>query len=210
MGEGKLATQGTIGMVGDFREKLVAALAPENPKLLFYARGSKHPPYNQLPVKETLGKFCAEFLPLSPIIDPRQKPIAVVKGNFPKLAGLKHKTLSREDYPARKIVAAIENGTFDAGDYVSGLDDRIKTLFWLPELLRDPDAIYRNAHKIVAGDEVYVRVYDKMGSSVKLAFTMDLKRKGEIIRTVVITSFLTDPATAASYVKGKPLYARPK
>jgi len=197
-------------MSEDFREKLVAALAPHDPKVLFYAKGSKHPPYNELSVKESLERFRAEFLPLSPILDPRQKPISVVKNNFPKLAGLEHRTLGREEFPAREIVAAIENNTFAAGDYNAGRDDRIRTLFWLPELLRDPDAIYRNAHKIVAGDEVYVRVYDKMGSTVKLAFTMDVKKSGKVIRTVVITSFLTDPATAVSYVKGEPLYLRYK
>jgi len=60
-------------------------------------------------------------------------------------------------------------------------------------VLRDPDAIYPNAHKIVAGDEVYVRVYDKMGSNVKLAFAQDIKKHSKLISTVVITSFSADP-----------------
>ena len=106
------------------------------------------------------------------------------------------------------------NGTaryaFDVGNYEPHRDDRLRTLFWLPEVLTDPDAIYPNAHKIVAGDQVYVRVYDKMGSTVKLAFTKDVTKRGVVIQTVLITSFLTDPKTAMSYVRGQPIYQRPK
>jgi hypothetical protein len=85
----------------------------------------------------------------------------------------------------------------------------LRTLFWLPELLCDPDAIYKNAHRMVDGDEIYIRIYDKMGSTVKLAFTKDIKNNhGRVIRTVAITSFLTDPKSVVSCVRGDPLYKR--
>jgi hypothetical protein len=178
---------------------------------LFDAYGSKCPPDNELSVSDTLKKFCEEFLPLSPLIDPRDKPIHIIKTNFPKLAGLKHRTKSREEFSATQIIAAIEGGTFDLRDYNPDRDDRLRTLFWLPELLRDPDAIFLNGHKIVEGDEVYVRVYDKMGAKVKVAFTKDLRdKKGGIIRTIPITSFLTNPTRAKSFIKGDPLYVRPR
>ena len=71
-----------------------------------------------------------------------------------------------------------------------------------------PDAIYRNGHKIIAGDEVYVRVYDKLGSRVKLLFTMDIRKNGKVIRTVPVTSFLTDPDTVINFITGQPLYRK--
>jgi hypothetical protein len=194
----------------DLGEELARALGFEDYEI-FRAKGSKHPPYNTLSVAESLANFAAEMLPASPIIDPRGKRISIIERNFPKLAGLQHKTLSKKKWRATDIVAAIKQGTLDLGEYDPSRDDRLRTLFWLPELLRDPDAIYKNAHRIVEGNEVYVRVYDKMGSTVKLAFTLDIKdKKGRIINTVPITSFLTDPKTAMSYVKGKPIYEMSK
>jgi hypothetical protein len=206
--------------VGDWKEQLAAIASSMIPAeliassvdhlALFDVRGSKHPPDNELSVSETLKKFCQDFLSRSPIVDPRRKPIHIIKTNFPKLAGLKHRTKSREELPASQILAAIESGTFDLKDYNPDRDDRLRTLFWLPELFSDPDAIYPNGHKIVEGDEVYIRVYDKMGATVKVAFTKDLRdKRGRIIRTIPITSFLTYPTRAKSFVKGDPLYMRP-
>lgn len=208
--------------VGDWKEQLATIASSMTPPevivsssvdhlALFDAYGSKHPPDNELSVSDTLKKFCEEFLPLSPLIDPRDKPIRIVKNNFPKLAGLKHRTKSREELSATQIIAAIENGTFDPEDYNADRGDRLRTLFWLPELVRDPDAIYPNGHKGVEGDEVYVRVYDKMGAKVKVAFMKDLRdKKGQIINTIPITSFLADPTRAKSFVKRDALYVRPE
>lgn len=195
-------------MVGNFREALAGAFPDQEHKLLFYQNGSKHPPYNELTVAETLKRFCDEIVSAPPLRDPRGKVISIMKTHFPKLAGLKHKTLSKEDLNASGIISAIEDGSFDIGDYDPARDDRFRSLFWIPEVLLDPDAIYKNAHKIVVGDEVYVRVYDKMGSKIKLVFTLDVKQRGKIIRTVPTTSFLSDPATAVEYVRGEPLYRR--
>ncbi len=198
-------------MGSEFRELLAQVFPEAEHKLLFYAKGAKHPPYNDLDVLDSLKAFCSELLPQCPLVDPRKKSIQMVKSNFPKLADLEHLTLTRQKFSATDIVDCIENGTFSADDYRLMRKERLRCLLWLPEVICDPDAIYRNAHKIVAGDEVYVRVYDKMGSKVKLAFTMDIrdkKDKTRIVKTVVVTSFLTDPATAVSYVRGEPLYRR--
>jgi hypothetical protein len=192
----------------DLREQLAAAFPEQDHKLLFYKQGAKRAAYNELSVLETLKEFCSGLLKLSPFVDPRGKYIKIVEGNFPKLCGLVHATLSRDEFSASEIVSAIREGTFDLGDYDPVRDDRMRTIFCIPEVLTDPDAIYKNAHKIVIGDEVYVRVYNKMGSKVKLVFTMDIRQNGRVIRTVPITSFLTDPDTAVSYVKGVPLYRR--
>ena len=194
--------------MGSLREQLAAALPEHQHKLLFYKSGNTRPPYNNLSVRDSLRRFCEEVLPQCPINAPRNKIIKIVKRNFPKLAGLEHLTLTREELTASEIVKSIEDGTFDLGQYREDRDDRLRTLFWIPEVLSDPDAVYPNAHRIVAGNEVYVRVYNKMGSRVKLVFTMDITRGGRVIRTVPVTSFLTDSATAMSYVAGAPFYQK--
>jgi hypothetical protein len=194
--------------MGSLRDQLAAAFPEHRHKLLFYKTGSAHPPYNTTSVAQSLTRFCKELLPICPIAAPRGKSIQIVKNNFPKLAGLQHLTLTKAELPASDIVKTIEDGTFDLAAYKEDRDDRLRTLFWIPEVLRDPDAVYLNAHKIVAGNEVYVRVYNKMGSRVKLIFAMDIERDGQIIRTVPVTSFLTDPETAITYVTGQPLYER--
>ena len=92
-------------------------------------------------------------------------------------------------------------------DYGPQEQDRMQTLFWIPDVLADPDAIYRNGHTVVAGDEVYVKVFDKPKPQIKLVFTMD-KPAGKNIKTVPVTSFLTSRNRAIRMIKGPPLYLK--
>jgi hypothetical protein len=194
-------------MPSDFREQLVAALPEHDHKLLFYALGRKHPAYNELGVTETFAKFTEEFLPLCPLEDPLGRDIKVTPINFRKLINLKHKTLG-DDAKAWKIVEEIEQGTFDIANYELP-DDRIRTLFWVPDAITDPDAIYKNNHCSVQADEVFVSVYDKMGSTVKLTFISTFGKK-PVQRVEIVTSYLTEPHTAIKCIKGKPIYVRSK
>lgn len=194
--------------MGDLRQQLARRYPQVEHQLAFYARGSKHLPYNDKSIADTLIQFCQEFLPQCPLVDPRQKQVSIIKTNFVKLVGLKHRTLDKEDCPASQIIKRIENGTFEMGEYQIEDCSRMNTLFWLPELICDPDAIYRNGHKLIAGDEVYMRVYAKMGSRVKLVFTQDIRRGSSIVKTVPITSFLTSSAEVINFVTGQPLYRR--
>src|SRR6266704_1751354 len=147
-------------------ETLKAQLARIYP---FYGPGRKHPPYNTLSVVETYEKFKADFLPSCPLTDRLGRTIKIEKANFRKLINLKHKTLG-DQARAWKIIQELENGTFNPQDYDWAVD-RIRTLFWVPEVIMDPDAIYKNNHRVVKADEVFICVYDKGGSKVKLAFT---------------------------------------
>jgi hypothetical protein len=199
----------TRGLMGsDFADKLLDALVEGDHTQIFHARGCACPGVNRLSVQETFQKFCSEFLPLCPLVDPRGKEIRILKSHFPKLVDLEHATLDREDFPASQIVQCIENGSFNPDHYKKGREERIQMLFWIPDVVRDPDAIYLNGHKVVAGDEIYVKVYDKKGSKVKLVFTMDIRKKGKIISTVPVTSFLTNSDRALQMVKGEPLYIK--
>jgi hypothetical protein len=193
----------------DLRNEFAAACPQEDQTPAFSEKGSKHSGYNDSSMADSLQRFCDEFLPKTPLVDPRGKKISIEEGNFPKLANLEHKTLKKEDFPAFQILQCLRDGTYDPSHYINPELDRLRTLFWIPELITDPDSIYRNGHKIIPADEVYVRVYDKEGARVKLFFSMDLWRKGKVIRTIPVSSFLTDPHKVSRFITGKPLYVRP-
>jgi len=186
--------------MNDFKEKLVKALVPHDPKLIVYAKGCKHPGYNTLSVVESFHRFCKEILPLSPLVDPRGKRITIIENNFPKFLNLEPK---KQGDPARPIilVRAIKAGQFDACKY-KWEADRIRDLFWVPEVLTRPDAIYKNKHLVIDADEVYAKVYDKQGSTVKLAFVKDISPK----LCVVVTSYLTNPIRAMACFEGEPIW----
>jgi hypothetical protein len=194
----------------DFREQLIAVAAAAVPDMegydLFCAKGFPQPPLNHLSVHKTFKKFCIEFLPQCPILDPMGREVKIRKNNFPKFLNLK----VERGFPKKPstIVEMLEIGTFVESEY-SFAQDRIQALFWVPDVLRDPDAIFktkRGGEHLVKADEVYVKVYDKMGSKVKLVF---VDRVGRFKEMIFITSYLTAPHTAIKYCKGKPIYVRP-
>ena len=195
-------------MSTSFNEKLLAAVIAFDHAQVFHARGCECPKFNWLGVHETFAKFQKEFLPLCPLVDPRGKVVRIIENNFPKLADLEHATLSKEQLPASHIVQSLKDGTFNETEFREGRSERLQMLFWIPEVICKPDAIYKNGHKVVAGDEIYVRVFDKRGSKVKLVFTKDVKGRNGATHAVPITSFLTHADRARQMVKGNPLYLR--
>lgn len=127
------------------------------------------------------------------------------KDNFPKFLNL----TVREGFQPKKpstIVRLIEEGKFVEAEY-EWMNDRAHALFWVPDVIRDPDAIYRKkrSHGLINADEVYVKVYDRMGSKIKLVFTDRVGKHRDII---FITSYLTDAHTAVKYCDGQPLHVR--
>jgi hypothetical protein len=169
----------------------------------FHSHGRKRPPYNSASVEQTFERFKTEFLPLCPLTDKLGRTVKIGKINFRKLINLKHKRLGTEAR-AWKIIQELEEGSFDPSNYTWGVD-RIRTLFWLHEVITDPDAVYENNHKVVRADEVFVCVYNKGGSKVKLAFTSTFSGRVEIVST-----FLTSAKAAMKCVKGEPLYLKQK
>jgi len=174
---------------------------------LLDAEGSLHPPHNYLGITETLQKFKAEFLPLSPLIDPRGRKILIRKTNFPKFLNLKPKNQNTQK-KAHTILEEIEGGTFRQEDYVFE-QERLQSLFWIPDVICKPDAIYKMkpGFGVVKAEEVYVKVYKKqnVGSPVKVVFTHRVGG-GKKKDWVVISSYFTSRATAKLYTDGEPLW----
>jgi hypothetical protein len=195
-----------VTMGTDLKEQLISILPKDDPRRIFYSSGRRRPAYNNLSIVETYKKFKNDFLPICPLTDPLDRRIRVVDTSFRKLINIKHRTLGDQER-AYKLIEALENETFDSGNYEPLERDRIETLFWVPDVVRDPDAVFKNNHRVVKADEVFVYVYDKTGSRVKLVFTSAFGPKFNI-RYEIVTSYLTDERTAMSCARGRPLYVR--
>ena len=177
-------------------------------------QAAKHPPYCDLSVAECYIQFCAE-LAGKEFRDPRGESVVILERNFPKLLGMKRadpttgKLIINPDTgkpikaKASHVLEQLRNGTFQNAAH--GVEKgRIRTLFWIPDVIIAPDAIHPNAHRVVAGDEVYVKRYVKDGNDVKLV-VMEPVEGGQ---RVIITSFLTDGADLARYVGMPPIWQK--
>jgi hypothetical protein len=172
------------------------------------AVGSPHPPNNYQTIPETLQRFKSEFLPLSPLVDPRGRRILIRATNFPKFQNLKPKDVRRPKR-AHTILDEIGDGSFRLEEY-DFEEERLRSLFWIPDVICRPDAIYKKkGFGVVEAEEVYVKVYRKqnVGSPVKVVFTHRVKG-GQQRDWVVISSYFTSRATAKLYTEGEPLWIR--
>jgi hypothetical protein len=176
-------------------------------------RGAKHPPYCDLSIADSYARFCAEIAGRR-FRDPRGETVVIHQENFPKLLGMKRAdpatgqvivdphTGKPAKAKASKVLAQLKSGTFqDAAHRVER--GRIRTLFWIPDVITDPHSIHPNAHRVVAGDEVYVKKYLKLGYEVKIV-VMGPAGDGRVI----ITSFLTDESDLAKYVGMPPVWTK--
>jgi len=128
----------------DFRKQLsvvlpemaAAAYERSNHLAVLDAEGSLHPEPNYLDISLTFQKFKAEFLPLSPLIDPRGRQILIRRTNFPKFLNLRHKDENQQKR-AHTILDEIEAGTFIEADYLFE-KERLRSLFWIPDVIRNP------------------------------------------------------------------------
>jgi len=198
-------------MTSDLRQALTLAfpkitleLARKECSRIFDAEGSLNPPQNYMDVADTYWKYKNEFLPLCPLIDPTNRKIKVILFNFPKLLNLKVKS----GFPPKKsktIVESIEAGLFNEDEY-DFQQDRLQALFWIPDVIKTPDAIFKKKkdHGLVPADHVYIKVYRNQGSPVKVVFTQQVGRN--LSETVIVTSYLTSRQTARKYVDGDPLF----
>jgi hypothetical protein len=171
--------------------------------------GSPHPAHNYLTISDTLLKFRKEFLPLSPLIDPRGRKILIRETNFPKFLNLSHKDNDKQKR-AHTIIEEIDAGEFLEAEYMFE-QERLQSLFWIPDVIQRPDAIYmkKKGFGVVTAEEVYLKVYKKqnVGSPVKVVFTHRVGGMGKK-DWVIISSYFTSRATAKQYTDGEPLWIR--
>jgi hypothetical protein len=124
--------------------------------------------------------------------------------NFPKLIQLQYHGAKAR---ALKAIEHLRGQNPDENGY-SYDSSRLSTLFWIPDLIQNPDAIHPNKHKQIMGDEIYVRRYAKGGACFKLVFTVI----DEVLnQRVVTTSFLTPEDRLNRFVGNPPKWVnKPK
>lgn len=188
--------------MGEDLKAQLEKLYPEHVALVKPA-AAKHPPYCVATIEECYARFCQEIAGKD-YADQRGKAVSILEENFPKLLNLKVIS-SGQKAKASKVLNSLRNGTFDSSIY--GYErDRLATLFWVPEVICDSDAIHPNGHSAIQGEEVYVKFYDKDGAPVKLVFVAETYAG----RRVVTTSFLTTPDRLCKFLKLPPLWEKTK
>lgn len=135
--------------------------------------------------KELVGKY---------VSDPLGTRIWFMDYNFPKLIQLQFRGTKAK---AHKAIEHLRTDSPDESLY-SCDRNRFSTLFWIPEIISDPDAIHDNAHTNIPGDDVYVKRYAKAGSAFKLVFSMVDEGLNQ---RIVTTSFLTQENRLLEFMK---------
>jgi hypothetical protein len=179
----------SLSLMGDLKEQL-AKLYPH----LVAPEPAKHPPYSELNIQQSYERYCKEMAGRD-INDPRDVLISVLEVNFPKLLGAKM-AATHKKAKASLVLATLKDGTFNK-DLYQIEDDRLQTLFWIEDTVQGCDSIHDNNHPIIEADEVYVKHYDKIGSTVKLVFV----RKLQAGQVIIVTSFLTSPGDLPRFIK---------
>jgi hypothetical protein len=172
--------------------------------------GADTPPDCRLSIQEAFTQFCKDMANTE-IPDKRGQIIRIEEYNFPKFLGMKRidpKTgkflLNQNGFPikakAKVVIAALKAETLDPESYFIEYP-RLRTLFWIPDVLRQHDAIHPNTSKKIEGDEVYFRKYNLQGACLKLVFTEKAGAK-----RVVVTSFSIEERDLKNYVNLTPIW----
>lgn len=142
-------------------------------------------------------------------VDPRGTRVWFFDLNFPKLI-----KLQRPDPSTGKLVKAtasrvlpfLRNGSFREADYTWDAG-RASTLLWLPDVIIHPDSIHPNSHRVIVGDQVYVKRYAKAGSPFKVLYTLVAPDSGH---RVPATSFWVPKDELKQYVAFPALWEKQK
>jgi hypothetical protein len=162
---------------------------------------AKHPPYCTASIEDCYAGYLTQMADRD-VTDPCGTVISFLEENFPKLIKLQM-LATGANARAAKVLEALQNGTFNSSLYTVERD-RLETLFWIEDVLTDPDSIHENIHETVEAESVYVKHYDKEGAPIKLVFVL-CTYAGQ---RVVCTSFLTQPARLSKFVRVPPTWSK--
>ena len=156
--------------------------------------GAPCPSFRDCSVPLLFDKYMSE-LSGKGVWDPLGREVRFLDYQFPKLIQLQlkdHATGRAAVDPntgkplkakASLVLKDIRSGSFDSSLYVRDVS-RSQTLFWIPEVIRDPDSIHTNNHHLIQGESFYVKRYAKSGSPFKLVFTtLDQRLSASIVTT---------------------------
>ena len=176
--------------VADIKTEL-ARLYPPLPKC--------PPNYRFLTITELYQQYRVR-LEGSCVTDPLGREVQFFAENFPHLVKLEFYNVKVSGWVAASAARAIEQlkaSTFDESRYRIGDPSRPRTLFWVPDILQNPDNIYDN--KRANGTEVYLKKYRRISGlpAIKVALVGGLPGGTRI----PVTSFWCDDGYIAGCVK---------
>jgi hypothetical protein len=160
--------------------------------------------YSNLSIEDSYARYCKELAGLK-INDCRGQTVVLHERNFPKFLAMKRVDPATGEVlrdqngkpikaKASVVLASLKAGTFDSKQYYVEYG-RLRTMFWIPDVLKNADGVYPNGHGVIEGDHVYAKKYEKKGSEIKLVYTV---KDGS--ERVVITSFLVKESQLENYI----------
>ncbi len=166
--------------MGDLRSKL-EALFPQPPRCpSSYRVGT---------IAELYEEYMAR-LEGTCVVDPCGESNWFLAENFPHLVKLEffnRKINQWVDARATEAVAQLKNMSLDESRYRIGDSSRPRTLFWVPEIISNPDSIHENIRN--NGTDVYCKRYQRsVGNEMKIVL---IAKRADSTRAVM-TSFWSD------------------
>lgn len=194
-------------MDSEFAAKLKAALgdaAPATEKreiIVVPTKPATFPGNFKGTIQEAFTKYREEYAGKD-FEDPRGIAVTLREENFPKLVKLKFQPDPKRPAQrarAKAVLESLRNGTFDESKHFSEQLARLRTLFWIEDVICRPHGIHPNCAAKIEGEEVYFKRYDRSDLDTKLVFTAI----GYGGQRIVITSFL-DRSTSLPHYCGSP------
>jgi hypothetical protein len=105
--------------------------------------------------------------------DPNGKPVTFLPEDFPHLVKLEFFDVKQKrwvDARAKAAMPQLQGGTLDESRYRIGDPTRPKTLFWIPEIIANPDSIHPNKRNLK--NDVYAKRYRRKGEGATLKITL--------------------------------------
>jgi hypothetical protein len=170
--------------------------------------GAICPPYRCGNIAGVFGEYERELAGKT-FTDPCGEKVSFFDYNFTKLVQLEIASVSsgrRLKAKAARFLEEARSGHLDESNY-SWDANRAQTLFWIPDVIQQPDSIHQNRHNIIMGDRVYVKRYSKAGAPYKIVFTT-IERSSQV--RVVTTSFLVPEDRLMRFVQVPAIWEKKK
>jgi len=119
------------------------------------------------------------------LIDRRGHRVKFAPERFPYLIKLRNREGGKLSNP-KWHVERIRAGELTDRDFGGFEAERAETLSWLPPMILRHTLIARNSHRVIPGDELYVKEFDKLGSRHKVLICIRVSTN----LLVPVTSFL--------------------
>ncbi|HWE87256.1 MAG TPA: hypothetical protein VG267_20080 [Terracidiphilus sp.] len=135
--------------------------------------------------------------------DPNGKTVTFIPEDFPHLVKLEFFDAKRKrwvDARAMHAIPQLRRGALDESRYRIGDSSRPRTLFWIPEIIANPDSIHPNKRN--TRNDIYAKRYRRKGDGATLKIVL-VETQPDGSRTVQ-TSFWSDDGYHAGCIhKGK-------